>query len=741
MVSFSFAQQVINVKGIILTEKNIPLAGVTVLVKGSTSMATTNEKGMYLIKASKGATLIYSLVGYEEKQIKIITENSGGNVILVAKNADLSEVVVVGYGTSRKSDLTGSVASISKEKIQMVPTATFDLKLQGRVSGVSVTSTSGEPGGNVSVRIRGSNSISGDNEPLYVVDGYPISAGGEATGNGYGQPQNALSGINPNDIESIQVLKDASATAIYGSRGANGVILITTKRGAARPIKVELNTRVGTTNVVNIYDMMIARDYAQIRNDFAVSQGLPILYDGSSVRLPTPAQAGVGTNWVKEILQPGVSQNYQLNVSGGSEGVKYDISGNYFKESGVVKNSNLIRGNLRANIDNKISEKLTINTTINLSNTISQRVQAGTGALLQVADPINNANRSSPIFPVNATATGEFGGILNTEEGGIFNNPVTVINDKKDQTKNEDYFASLLGVYKITKDLGLNVRAGTTVRNSTRQIYFPTTTGQGFLTKGDAYSNTYSYNDYVFESFLKYQKALNENNKIDLTGGFSFQSNTSVSSNVRVTSFPNDLVGFDALQFGTAYYPTTSQKILRTLQSFYARANYNLLNRYLFTFTGRADGSSVFAENNKWGFFPSGAVAWKVSEEPFFNKSGIINDFKVRGSYGIVGNQAISPLGSLSRLGVANYTLNDVTISGIAPINLSNPNLKWETTKAIDLGVDLAFFKGKLNLVVDVYQKTTSDLLQQLQLPFSSGYTSAINNVGSIENKGLEIDL
>lgn len=737
---FSQQQQQVIIKGIISSDKDDALEGVTVTIKGTSTGTTSDSKGKYAIGVRKGATLVYTFVGYQEKEVKVINESSGAFVFLISKAKDLDSVVVVGYGTTRKSDLTGSVGTISKDKLEKVPTATFDLKIQGRVSGVQVTSTSAEPGGNVSIRIRGSNSISGDNEPLYVIDGYPLPSGGEAAGSGLGQPQNALSGINPNDIESIQVLKDASSTAIYGSRGANGVVIITTKRGVARPAKVEFNSRVGTTQALNVFALMTARDFAQVNNDFAISQGQAAPFNGSSKRFPTPDQAGIGTNWVNEILQTGVSQNHQINISGGTEIARYNISGNYFQETGIVRNSNFIRGSLRANFDNKISDKIALTTTLNLSNSNSQRVQSGTGALLSLADPINLALRSNPIFPKDATAIGDFGNAVNSETG-IFNNPVTLINDKRDEVKNQDYFASILGVYKITKQLSLNIRGGNTIRNSMRQIYFPKTTGQGFLTNGDAYSNQYSFKDYLFESFLKYQKQINKNNRIDLTGGFSYQSNTTQTTNVRVTTFPNDLRGFDALQFGTGYYVTPTQKVSRTLSSFYVRGNYSLLDRYLFTFTGRADGSSVFAENNKWAFFPTGAFAWKLSKEPFYPKKAFVNDVKLRASYGIVGSQAIPPLGSLARLGVANYNINDAIVSGVAPVNLSNPNLKWETTRALDFGGDFAFLNGRLNLVVDIYKKTTFDLLQQVQLPISSGFSSAINNVGSIENKGLEIDL
>lgn len=740
--SISFAQDKITVNGNVISEVNTPIAGVSVQVKGSSTGTITDSKGKFSILVTKGSSLVFSFVGLQDETVKITDAQSASRIQMFPKTSALNEVLVVGYGTTRKSDLTGSVSSISKEKLEKVPTTTFDLKLQGRVAGVNVTQTSAEPNGGVSIRIRGSNSISADNEPLYVVDGYPLSSGGEANGDGFGQSANPLSGINPNDIESIQVLKDASATAIYGSRGSNGVVIITTKRGADRLPTIELSSRVSMSNISNVFDMMNARDYAQIRNDFSLAEGLPILYNGSSPRLPTPEQAGIGTNWVDQIVRTGISQNHQITINGGSKAVRYNISGNYFADNGIVKNSNFNRSNLRANIDNIISPKLTIRTTLNITTSKYDRVQPGQGGILTNSDPINLALRSNPIFPADASLTGPFGGTQNSEaDGGFFNNPLLLLQDKKDETANQDYLASIQGVYKISDALELNLRGGTTIRNSARQIYFPKSTGQGFLTNGDARSNSFSFRDDVFESYLKYNKLFNKNNKIDLTGGFSYQGNTSLATNVRVTTFPNDILGFDALQFGTAYYSTPTSKIFRTLQSFYVRANYDLLNKYLFTFTGRADGSSVFAQNNKWGYFPSGAVAWRVSEESFFPKNNIISNLKLRASYGIVGNQAIPPLGSLARLGNANYNINNQLISGVAPASLGNPNLKWETTKQTDLGGDFEFLNGKINLTVDVYKKVTSDLLQTVQLPLSSGFTTSLANLGSIENKGLEFEI
>ena len=700
-----FSQEKITLVGTVTSDDNRPLQGVSITVKGGDRGTSSDSIGKFSISVNKGATLVFAYIGHEKKEIKINNEKSVAKVLLVSRNTDLTDVVVVGYGTVRKSDITGSISSISQKALDKVSTSTFDLQLQGRVAGVNVTQTSAEPNGNVSIRIRGSNSISANNEPLYVVDGYPLPVGGEADGDGYGQPSNALSGINPNDIQSIEILKDASATAIYGSRGANGVVVITTKKGKEGLAKLNYSVRAGISDIGRTIAMMNGQEYAQNINNYDSSNGILPTYNGSSPTNPTPEQAGVGTDWLKAITRTGISQNHQLSVNGGAKEFKYSISGSYYQNDGIVINSTFSRSNLKINLDNKVSDKFNITTSINYSNSDYNRVQTGTGVILSLSDPISLALRANPIVPANATLTGIYGGVSNSEgDGGFFNNPHTLATDKKDDTHNQDIYATVLGVYKMSDALSLNLRGGTTSRYSTHQIYYPTTTSQGFLYNGDAYSNSLSFKDYIFESFLKYQKAINDKNKLDLTGGFSYQTNTTLTQDVRVTNFPNDLLGYDALQFGTAFYLTPTSKILRKLQSFYARTNYTLLNRYLFTFTGRADGSSVFAQNNKWGYFPSGAFAWKLSQEPFFPKNSIVNNVKLRVSYGTTGNQAIPPLGSLALLNVANYTINNQLVSGLAAISMGNPDLKWETTTESDLGADFSLLNDKLNLTIDAYQ-------------------------------------
>lgn len=733
------------ITGTVNDQQGKPLPGVNVSVKNQgTGGTVTNSDGHYSIKVpSSTSILVFSFMGFFTQE-SIVLNRKTVNITLVVQPKDLDEVIVVGYGEQKKGDLTGSISSISERDLEKVSTATFDMKLQGRASGVMVTQTSSEPGGNVSIRIRGSNSVSGSNEPLYVVDGYPLPALGEASGNGYGQEANPLSGINPDDIESIQILKDASSTAIYGSRGANGVVLITTKRGKEGKANIVFESLTGVSNIINLPEMGTAQQYAQERNDYAISLGQQPPYNGSSVRLPLPENAGIGTRWIDHILRTGVTQKYQMSINGGNKFSRYNISGNYYLEEGVIVNSKLGRGNIRVNLDNVISDKFSISTTINLTNGKNNRVQAGGIAVSRLADPILLALRANPVVPADATGTGEYGGIAyGDSDGTFFENPVTLAKDKQDIILNEDYFASAKGIYKINTDLMGVVNLGTTRRYSQRDIYYPReTTALGFQNNGYAWVNKYQSEDYVLEAYLKYNKVLNNNHRFDITAGTSLQENIIKSHTSSYLGFPDDILKTNGLQFATSINIPSVTKAERSLQSFYLRTNYSYLNRYLFTFSGRADGSSVFAKNYKWGLFPSGAFAWKISNEPFFRSiTPIVSDLKLRTSYGVTGSQSIAPLGSLSQIGNANYVSGETIVSGSSFRTVGNSDLKWEQTAQVNIGLDAAFLKNRIKLTIDAYQKSTNRLLQTLNIPTSSGFSTMLVNMGSVRNKGLEFDV
>jgi TonB-linked SusC/RagA family outer membrane protein len=739
----TFNQQPKSITGKVTDSSGDPLPGVTVLIKGTVTGTITGQDGRYTLgNVPPNSVIIFSFVGMKNHEASVPDKSSVINVTMEEETIGIEEVVAVGYGSMRKSDLTGAVSSVTVKDADKLSVSTMDLALQGKALGVVITNTSSEPGGNASIRIRGSNSISSDNEPLIVLDGYPLTREGEASGNGFGQGLNPLTGINPSDIESVQVLKDASATAIYGARGANGVMIITTKRGRTGEANIQFDTNLGISEIINLPEMGTAQQYAQMWNDYDSKYGNPPRYDGSSPTKPTPEEAGIGTRWVEEILRTSITHKHQLTINGGTSKVRYNISGDFSTDNGVVKGSQMQRGILRVNLDNQITDKLSVSTTINLTNTKHNRIQPGSAQVSRLSDPVTLALRANPIIPVDADGTGIWGGdSFGDADGMYFENPLTLIKDKKDDIESQDYFASVKGVYKFTPELSLTTNTGTTRRNNERNIYYPKTTALGFQNSGYAFANKYTSVDYIFEAYLQYAKTFNKIHRVHLMAGTSYQSNTRTTFNITASSFPNDILGVEGIRFATAINTPSINKQKRLLNSYYARFNYNLAERYIFTFTGRADGSSVFAENNKWGFFPSGAFAWRLSQEPFFPKNDLVSDVKMRVSYGVTGSQAISPLGSQAQISSTNYNEGDRLISGASVLTVGNDNLRWESTKQLNTGIDIGIVKNIVRLTFDYYQKTTEDLLQTLQIPGSTGYTSILTNMGSVRNRGFEVEV
>ena len=706
------------------------LPGVNVLIKGSTIGTISDVDGNYRITVpSDDATLVFSFVGYESKEVAV-GNSTTIDVSLSPDVSTLDEIVVVGYGSQKRSDLTGSVASVSGKDMEKMPVPTFDLALQGRAPGLQITNTSAEPGGGTSIRIRGSNSVLGSNEPLIVLDGYPLPPGGDAgnagdTGGGRGQGSNLLSFINPNEIASVEILKDASATAIYGSRGANGVIIVTTKKGKPGNAQINLTSEVGVSAIPDFPALMTGPQFAAFRNEDAIRNGNPPPFDGDELPLPQDAPT---TNWLDLILRTGVRQRYQLDISGGSENTRYYISGNYLKNEGIVKETDFNRGNIRINLDSKLNDRLSLSSSLNYARTFNNRSQEGTGLII-------NSGAIFSAYKANPTALGNQ--VLDDPLTSYFVNPLVQLQDKTDETNDETSIISLQATYKLLEGLDFNFRAGTTNKNNRREIYWPRTTGYGRLNNGAAIYNSYQYNDYLVENFLTYNKEFG-NHKVNVAGGYSWQDNTERQVNNSLIEFPTDNLGTNAIGLGLTPSIPTSSKIKRVLSSYYLRTNYIFNNKYFITFSGRADGSSVFAEGNKWGFFPSGALGWALSEESFMDMAALSN-LKIRASYGLTGTQSIPPQGSLTLLGVANAAINDVLVSGLAPIKLGNPDLEWEKTTQLDIGLDLGLFEDRLYATFDYYNKQTNDLLQNLPLPTSAGLGSIIANTGTIENKGIEL--
>lgn len=657
-------------------------------------------------------TLTFSYTGRTPKTVAILGNSL--EVSLDLQVSSLDNVVVVGYGTQKKGDLTGSISTISSKDLEKAVFNTVDQLVQGRSAGVLATSTSGEPGADVAIRIRGNNSISGNNSPLYVVDGIPI---------------NGTPNFNPQDVESLEILKDASATAIYGSRGANGVIIVSTKRGSSGRAVLELNSNTSFTKVIKTYEMLSGADYANYRNEANVALGIPAPFTNPS------QYAGQGFNWQDEILKNGVRTDYGLSVSGGKNDVRYFVSGNYLDDKGIILDSRYTRSNLRANVDaDALNNKLKLQFSFNTTQEKNNRAISASRGFPDQAGPIVNALMSEPIVP-SKTYSGQTG------ENEQFYNPYLEVTDKKDRNFFTTILTNAKATYKISKALSNTFYAGLDYGLNNREIFYPSTVGQGINSMGVATtSNGRSYN-YVLSDYLNYQNKFADKHDVGVTAGLEYSEFNSYSLNNNISNFEVQSLGLDNIGIGTSLNNIGSGRSKSTLASGFLRLNYTYNNKYLLTFTGRADGSSRFAENEKWGFFPSAAVGWRISEERFLKDNSTISNLKLRASFGETGSQSIAPYQSLARYGTTIYPIGNTPTLGYIPQSVANPNLRWETTRQLDIGLDLGLLDNKIEFTFDYFKKTTVDLLQSISIPAQSGFTGALVNFGSIENKGVEFSI
>ena len=731
----AFAQQS-GISGTVTSQSGLPLPGVNILQKGTGNGVVTDFDGKYQIKLVSGSrTLVFSYLGFVTQEVAI-GDNITLNITLEEDTQKLDEVVVVGYGTQKRSDLVGSVGSVKGDDLAVTPVPTFDQALQGRSAGLQITSASAEPGGEVNIRIRGNNSILGDNAPLVVIDGYPMPVDTEASSAGAGDGNqtgsNILSYLNPSEIESVEILKDASATAIYGSRGANGVIMVTTKKGSyMQKTKINFRTETGFNEVSDFPEFVDGPTYAQWRNDIAVAEGNNPPYDGNERPLAEDAPT---TDWVDRILRTGVNKNYLLSVRGGGNRSRYCLSGNYVQNEGILKGTDFSRGNLRLNIDNNLTERLSTSTSITYVITKSNRSGEGSGAIINSGSIFRAYTNNPAATPDDPIDQGD--GLNN-----FFNDPLRELEDTRNETYNKTLILNLLTKYNIADGLDFNLTTGTNSLNSRRELFFPRTTRLGNLYGSRAVYNTRSTKNYLIESYLTYVKTLAKKHNINAAGGYSWQINDSRLLNTRVENFPVDVLETDNIGLGLSPAIPTSARIERILKSYYLRLNYNFDDKYYLSLTGRADGSSVFAQNQKWGYFPSVGLGWTVSNESFMENANWLSNLKLRASYGITGSQSIQPLQSLTLLGTSNATIGDILYSGLAPTRLGNPDLEWEKTTQYNAGIDLGFLKNRFTASVDYYEKTTDDLLLNFPLPNSAGLSSIVANAGSMENKGFEVTI
>jgi TonB-linked SusC/RagA family outer membrane protein len=731
------AQSATTLTGRVTDEAGQALPGVTVLVKNTTNGTTTSAEGAYRLSVPVGnATLVISYVGYLSQEIPV----NGRSVIdatLTPGDKTLSEVVVVGYGTQQKKDLTGAIATVGSRDIQKLPVSGFDQALKGQVAGLQITNTSGAPGGNTSVLIRGISSITGGNEPLYVIDGFPVNNAG------FGNPLNT---INPGDIESIDVLKDASATAIYGSRGSNGVIIITTKQGKSGKARIEVNAYSGFQQVTKKIDMMNAQEYAawvtEARNasylDNVVGANVndPNSKRATSYQIPVAFQDPsklTTTDWQDAIFRTAPIQNYQLSASGGTDNFRYALSGSYFNQQGIIISSGLQRYTFRANLDGKLSEKLNIGVTLTPSYTDQNDVNAEGhyGAL-----GILSAAQSMPPFVPVYNADGTYSSYIVVTEGQpSIANPVQIANEYKIRPTQFRILGNAYANYSILKDLKLRVTFGTDINQFKRRTWQPNTINPSNPSTAEARNG--EDNSWLNENTLNYKKQINDHS-IDALIGYTAQRSYSNITIATAGNFPDNLI--PNINGGTVTSGSESTQIY-TLQSFLARVNYGYKDKYLITATLRRDGSSRFGYNNRWGTFPSASVGWRVSEEGFMKGQNLISDLKFRASYGLTGNNAIGNYRAIGQLASYNYVIGDVLTPGLGRSSFTNPELGWESTKQADVGVDFSILNSRVSFTADYYRKVNSNMLFTIQTPAATGLTSAVVNLGKVENKGVEFSL
>ncbi len=750
-----------TVTGLVNDENASPLPGATIQLKGSETIgAITDFDGNFSISIPSDAeqVLVVSYIGYLNEEVDVSNQISI-TVNLQPDTEALEEVVVVGYGTVLKRDLTGSVSSVKVEDDVSRAAATVDQLLQGRASGVQVTQNAANPNSGVSVRIRGTNSLRGNNEPLYVVDGVIISSAGEdvgavGTGNTGQDPQSGLNGINPRDIERIEILKDASATAIYGSRGANGVVLITTKSGSKDDGKGKFNTYFTTsvTEITNKYDMLDGVGYANYSNAVRANAGESPRYriDGDYVYSfltnpdGTPSDVIDNTpnliyDWQDYIYKQGISSNLGVTFSGASDSGNYYLSAGFNDMNGLIENASFKTTDLRLNLNYDINEKLRVEA--RFSTFFSESDFAEGGDL--IGGDQSFVQQTVTYNPIRANGLEDLGDFF---DGNTLSNPISWIDDFTDESRENRVIASLAVKYKFNvPGLQYEFRVGGNLRDKDRSRFYGLTTWQGANSNGLYQQMKLNALTYQVNNFLRYNRNINRNHRVNATLGVTYDVRDVSSSTYAVQDFVTAQLGTDQPFLGQVISnPLLLRAADQQMFSLLGRVNYTFKNKYVLTASFRRDGVSKFSENNRYGFFPSFAFAWRAGSEKFIQNLDLFSSLKLRAGWGQIGKHGIGPYGTLPNYGASSSLYGTPTNGTTVPIvlnNIPNPDLTWETTEQLNVGVDFGFNNGKITGTVDVYEKNTKDLLQQTPIPTSSGFSNMLINRGTLENKGVEVAL
>ena len=725
------AQSPVTVKGFITSQTGEPLSGVSVLVKGSSTGTTTKSDGSFEIAVPQNSTLVFSYIGYIGKEIKVNSNQPNLSLQLLTDKNELSQVIVVGYGTRRKSDVTGAITSISEQSIKDVPASNLLSAIQGQAAGIDIqrNGANSKPGATPNILIRGTRSLTASNAPLLVVDGIPFNG--------------SITDLNQDDVSSIEILKDASSTAIYGSRGANGVILITTKRGRSAKPLFTYNSYIGQTRLIREFPVMNAEEFTGLKK-WANINGNPGKYTGlddplfltNGVFAPEEVEGlkiGRNTDWQSYIYKTGIMTDHQLGISGGSDMTQYAISGGYFNQTGIYQGQQFERFTVKASIDQQLGKRFKIG----LSSLNTYSIRSG-----ESANPMAQALRASPLVsPFDST-----GAILNDFVPGSASqvwNPLAdlIPGAVVEERKRFGTFTTLFVEVNLFKGLKYKFNSGIEIRNDTYDNYYSGKTSFRVNQGGAAASNRNSNNtNYTIENLLTYDKTFLQKHKLNFTGLYSIQE-SKTTSNQFDYNINSDYLAFYNPVYGSNIKPQGSYSKWDII-SYMGRINYSFDDRYLLTLTMRSDGSSRLAPGNKWHTFPSAAAAWNISRESFFRGIQVINNLKLRASYGTVGNTAINPYQTLGALSPIVYNFGSSYTTGAYFSNASNDSLTWENTSTANIGLDFGLFRNRVSGTIEVYKQSTSSLLLSQTLPITSGIPNAVvRNIGKTENKGIEIHI
>jgi TonB-dependent starch-binding outer membrane protein SusC len=734
------------IKGVITSgDQEEPVPGALVVVKGTQRGTVSENDGSFSLEASVNETLVISFIGFTTKEVLVSDLSQEIKVNLEMDESELDEVVVIGYGTQKKSDLTGSVGSVGEDDLKERPAASLSNALSGKIQGVNVSVNSGRPGGRANIRIRGNTSVSIANDPLYVIDGVIMHAAGLANGS------TPIDYINPNDIASVEVLKDASATAIYGARGANGVILVTTKRGSKSGgiISYEGNYSIGVLPkkipLLNSAEFLATEDLAYqnaqkydpngwangIYKDPALKRTDPNLFDANGNPL-------YDTDWQKESFKPAFTQSHQLNFTSGNVDDNFGVYLGYRDEDGLMANSWMKRYSSRFVFDSKLKNWIKVGGVLSYNDQKESQVDPlGNGGIVAMRQVLE----ALPIIPVKYP-DGSWAGNADYPgmEGG--NNPLQVSKERVYLVNTQTIIGNVYANIYLAE--GLELRSNISANIVNQRVDYYGGRELNYIAKnqgGDASVFNDRLNSWQFENYLTYLKEFSDRHRINAMVGLSWQHVDRFNATARSQNFQDDYFMFNNLGAGANAIQPQSGNVAYGLNSYFSRINYTLKDKYLFTFTGRVDGSSKFGSSNQYAFFPSAAFAWRASDEEFLRNNNTISDLKLRASYGQTGNSEITAYQSLAGMGNYSVVFNNQREIGIGISRLANPDLRWEKTSQVDFGAEIGFAQNRVMLEVDLYRKITDDMLLSAPVPSSSGYTVVSKNVGSMENKGIEIGL